>query len=435
MGSLKKYLTIFVAFSATSLSSCGGRLVSQQPLENNNGSAGKNQLIIKRKIPDFESNSLSTFSKHRIKSINKLGVEVIQVPPDISVKEYMREIASDPTVEYVEPNYIRRIAMLDPIEDAKFSNDILDNQNLLQKNDSTKRPENMFNDPNIKQQYGLISVNAAKAWGVSTGSEKVIVAVIDTGVDLEHPDLKGNLVKGFTTVKGIFSPNDDNGHGTHVSGIVAALSNNSTGISGLAPKCKIMPIKVLSGKGEGNDSDIAEGIIWSVDHGANIINLSLGGGGSGKTLENAMTYAYKNNVLVIAAMGNNGSNVKTYPAAYKNVIAVAATDSKNKVAPFSNYGEWVSVSAPGLKIYSTFPTYKVELSRYNIDTTYGTLSGTSMATPYVAGLAALIYSKNPSMNRSDVRKKIEQYTLDIDKKGFDDFSGTGLIDAYKSLVN
>lgn len=148
-----------------------------------------------------------------------------------------------------------------------------------------------------------------------------------------------------------------------------------------------------------------------------------------------MTYAYKNNVLVIAAMGNNGSNVKTYPAAYKNVIAVAATDSKNKVAAFSNYGEWVSVAAPGLKIYSTFPTYKVELSRYNITPTYGILSGTSMATPFVAGLAALIYSKNPNLNRADVRKKIEQYAIDVDKKGFDDFSGTGLIDAYKSISN
>jgi type VII secretion-associated serine protease mycosin len=292
----------------------------------------------------------------------------------------------------------------------------------------------MFNDPDIELQYGLSIVKANSAWQITTGLPQINIAVVDTGVDLNHPDLKDNLSRGYTSVKGTTSANDDNGHGTHVSGIIASIANNQIGGVGLSPKCKIMPVKSLSEKGEGNDSDIAEGIIWAVDNGANIINLSLGGPSAGKTLENAIKYAYNSNVLVVAAMGNNGQRVKNYPAAYKNVIAVGATDQNNKSASFSNYGDWISVSAPGLKIHSTFPTYKVELSRFNLPTSYASMSGTSMAVPFVSSLAGLIMSKYPTIKRADIRKKIETSSFDVDKNGYDEFFGYGIIDAQKALT-
>lgn len=433
-----KKAVIYTMLSIFTLTS-GCRGVNNAIIDNDQTiKANANQVIIRRKLnpsASASSNTVNILAENRVKSIRSLGVEIVKVPNGITIEEYIKKLSEDPTIEYVEPNYIRRIAL--------FEDDFVAQQTqIFNANDDLKSYINysssstfktLFNDPDIKLQYGLQNININKAWDISKGDEKVIVAVVDTGVDLNHPDLKDNLVKGYTTIKGTTSANDDNGHGTHVAGVISAITDNGIGVAGVAPKCKVMPIKVLSGKGEGNDSDIAEGIIWAVDHGAKIINLSLGGVGAGKTLENAITYAYKSNALVIAAMGNNGANVKNYPAAFKNVIAVGASDVKNKVAPFSNYGDWISVTAPGLKIYSTFPSYKVELSKYNLGEAYGILSGTSMATPFVAGLAGLIWSKNKTFTRADVRKKIEQNSTDIDQKGIDQFSGVGLIDAYKAL--
>lgn len=436
---LTKKVALYITLCSFTVSSGCGRGISQIKLADENISgAAKNQIIIKRKLNDLSSakSTITISAKDKVKSIKPLGVEIVQVPDNISVKDYMQKLSTDPTIEYMEPNYIRKVAMLE--ED--YSKNQLENlkeyinSNIHQSMSPLKIFEAGFNDPDLKLQYGITSINAQNAWSITKGDESIIIAVVDTGVDLNHPDLEANLVKGYTTVKGTLSPNDDNGHGTHVSGVIGAIADNGIGVAGLAPKCKIMPIKVLSAKGDGNDSDIAEGIVWAIDHGAKVINLSLGGGGAGRTLENAMLYAYNSNVLVIAAMGNNGANVKNYPAAYKNVVAVGASDVKNRIAPFSNYGDWISVTAPGLKIYSTFPTYKVELSRYNLSTSYAILSGTSMSVPYVSALAALILSKNKNLSRAEVRKKIEQNTIDIDKKGFDESSGFGLIDASKSLI-
>ncbi len=434
---LKKQGIICFIITALFINGCGGVLPQNNPTNQQNEERGSTntELLVKRKISSLENtgSKKALILKNKLKSIKPLGVEVIKVPDGISVKDYIKELAKDPTIEYVEPNYIRKITLSEEsfAENSKF--DLQDYLAQKIKPSVVKTASRMFNDPDMKLQYGLDNINADKAWSTTTGNSEVIIAVVDTGVDLSHPDLQENLVNGYSTVKGTSSPNDDNGHGTHVAGIVAALSNNSRGVAGLAPKCKVMPIKVLSAKGDGNDSDIAEGVVWAVDHGAKIINLSLGGSGAGRTLENAMLYAYNSNVLVIAAMGNNGKKVKTYPAAFKNIIAVGATDIKNKIAPFSNYGEWISVSAPGLKIHSTFPTYKVELSRYNLSSSYAVLSGTSMAVPFVAGLAALIMSKNKDLNRAEVRKKIETGCNDIESPGFDEFSGAGLIDASKAL--
>ncbi len=400
------------------------------------------EIIIKRNLSESASASISSmkiYSKsEKIKKVGSLGVEVVRVPENATLETALEELRANSNIEYAEPNYKRKMSISDDVfKDYKpidIKEELLKNFSL-DKQSKIFSASTFFNDPDIKLQYALESVEAEKAWKINEGNQSVIVAVTDTGADLNHPDLKDNLVQGFTAINGTTSPNDDNGHGTHVSGIISAISNNQKGGVGLAPKCKVMPIKVLAASGQGNDSDIAEGIVWAVDHGAKIINMSLGGPEEGKTLENAMKYAYNSNVLVVAAMGNNGKKIKNYPASYKNIIAVGATNEKNQIASFSNFGDWISVSSPGFKIYSTFPSYKVDLSKLGLTANYTVLSGTSMSTPYVSALAALVWSKNLNMSRADVRKKIEKNSFDLDKKGFDELSGFGLISAYKSLLN
>jgi len=397
--------------------------------------AERSQVIIKRKpgstISGVDSESISSYRV--IKKIKPLGIEVIDVPEGKTVEAFIKELYLDSSLEFAEPNYLRKISLADETFFPNYVPNLTDylKTNLLKESSVISRVLST-KDPDRKLQYGLDKINADKAWPITSGSENVVIAVLDSGVDLNHPDLKKNLTRGFTAINGTNSANDDNGHGTHVAGIIGAAANNQGGI-GLAPECKIMPVKVLAAKGSGTDSDIAEGVIWAVDHGAKVINLSLGGEGAGKTLENAMKYAYNNNVLVVAAMGNNGSRLKTYPAGYNNIVAVGATDINNKVTSFSNFGDWISVSAPGLKIHSTFPTYKVELNRYNLTNGYASLSGTSMATPYVSALAGLLISQNAQIKRADIRKRIENTANDIDQTNFDDFSGFGIIDAYKAL--
>lgn len=385
------------------------------------------EIIIKRKS-NLNSNNYKVRinSKNYVKNVKPLGVDIVKVPSGENLEDYIRYLSTDPSIEYVEPNYKRKISI--------FEEDLGKNSSSTKISSNLNIFKSMFNDPDIELQYGLSIVKANSAWQITTGLPQINIAVVDTGVDLNHPDLKDNLSKSYTSVRGTNSANDDNGHGTHVSGIISGIANNERGGVGLSPKCKIMPVKSLSGKGEGNDSDIAEGIIWAVDNGANIINLSLGGAGAGKTLENAIKYAYNSNVLVVAAMGNNGQRVRNYPAAYKNVIAVGATDQNNKSASFSNYGDWISVAAPGLKIHSTFPTYKVELSRFNLPPNYAAMSGTSMSVPFVSSLASLVMSKYPAIKRSDIRKKIETSSIDVDKNGYDEFFGYGVIDAQKALI-
>jgi len=265
------------------------------------------------------------------------------------------------------------------------------------------------NDPFFPYQYGPQKVQAPDAWDVTTSNGNIKIAIVDTGIQLNHPELSIKLWPGYNFVDGNLVPNDGNGHGTHVAGIAAALTENGLGIAGMAPSASIIPVRALDNSGNGLLSNIANAITYSTNAGAKVINLSLGSTQSSITLENAVNYAWSQGVVVIAAAGNEASSTPTYPAAYQNVIAVASTDSNDQKSDFSNFGTWVDVAAPGSTILSTY-----------IGSYYAYLSGTSMAAPHVSGLAALLAAQGKT--NLQIRNTI-QSTCDV-------VPGTGLYWTY-----
>lgn len=279
------------------------------------------------------------------------------------------------------------------------------------------------NDPAYATyQWGLPQVHAAEAWGVTTGLASVRIAVLDTGIDTSHPDLAGKVVAtaNFTSSTTL---GDVYGHGTHVAGIAAAATNNGIGVAGLGFNSTLQSVKVLGDDGSGYLSWVASGVVWATDHGARVINMSLGTTASSSTLQDAVSYAWSRGVVVVAAAGNNANSTPFYPAAYSNVIAVAATDSADQLATFSNYGSWVSVAAPGVNIYSTLKAGG-----------YGYKSGTSMASPLVAGLAALEIARAADKNGSgytndEVRSCLSSGADPIASTG----TGSGRVNAFRSV--
>lgn len=245
------------------------------------------------------------------------------------------------------------------------------------------------NDPHYGEQWGLPVVGLPEAWD-SLPSRTVIVAVIDSGVCLSHPDLQGRLVGGYDFVDDDTDPSDIYGHGCGVAGVIAANSNNGIGISGVAPNANIMPLRVLDGSGLGSYSNIANAIIYAADNGADIINLSLAGTSSSAILEASIAYAIQRGVVVIAAAGNFGSDRTFYPAAYPSVIAVGAIDVDLTRSRFSNFGPDVDVYAPGRDILTT-----------NMAGGYDFQSGTSFAAPIVAGITAMSETMNTPLNTED----------------------------------
>jgi thermitase len=261
-------------------------------------------------------------------------------------------------------------------------------------------------DPLFGSQWDMVKVQAPQAWEVTTGSASINIAILDTGVDLDHPDLANKIISNINFSS---SPTVDDvyGHGTHVAGIAAAMTNNGIGVAGLGYSAAIMNVKVMGDTGTGTYSAIASGIIWAADNGADVINMSLGGSSASSILQDAVNYAWSKGVVVVAAAGNSGSTAPMYPACYTDCMAVAATDAIDGKASWSNYGDWVDVAAPGVCIYSTLK-----------DNNYGYKSGTSMASPHVAGLAALVFATVSDANgdgklNDEVRTRIEANCDDI----------------------
>jgi hypothetical protein len=288
-----------------------------------------------------------------------------------------------------------------------------------------EQPVAQLGDPMRSQQWALDQTSFEATWPAEQGSG-VTVAVVDTGVLGSHEDLAGAVVPGTDLASDAHTVDphgtgmvDPSGHGTHVAGVIGARTNNGVGISGAAPAVKIMPVRVLDGHGSGVASDVAEGIIWAADHGARVINLSLGGGPS-PGMQTAMQYAHDKRAVVLAAAGNayQQGNAPTYPAAYPEAIAVAAVNQSLGHASFSNTGSYVDVAAPGEMILSTYGTGRHE---------YAWMSGTSMATPYASAAAALIVGADSSLSAGDVRHFLESTTRDLGSPGRDNTFGYGLV--------
>lgn len=279
-------------------------------------------------------------------------------------------------------------------------------------------PEGLL-DPLLSSQWGLKTLVASTIWTLTQGAG-VTVAVVDTGVNGKHPDLGGRVLAGYNVVSDTNAGNTDaDGHGTHVAGIIAATANNGIGVAGLAPKTQILPVKVVDSKGASNTGYLAEGIVWAANHGAKVINISMGGSASDPNLNSAVQYAWSKNVVIAAAAGNEkkSGNKAHYPAAFPNVLGVGAVDSSWKVASFSNTGSYVDLVAPGVKIESTYTS-----------PTYALMTGTSMATPYVAAAAALTVAKEGAgYTAKSVVKNILASAKDIGAGGWDTSSGFGMV--------
>ena len=249
-------------------------------------------------------------------------------------------------------------------------------------------------------QWGPSAVSAPAAWDITQGDTSTLIAIVDTGVDATHPDLAEKIVGEYSLTGKV---KDGFGHGTHCAGIAAAATNNSTGVAGMCPNCKILSVKVLDDNGSGYMSDVADGITYAADHGAQVISLSLGGSGHSETLRAALDYALNHNALPVCAMGNSSATSALEPAYWGSCLSVVAVDSNGNKASFSNYGTRADVSAPGVGILSTMPTYSTYLSNNGYKTNYDALSGTSMATPMVAGIAGLVRSRNPGLTPTQTK--------------------------------
>lgn len=294
------------------------------------------------------------------------------------------------------------------------------------------------NDPNFNVEWGLhntgqsipnsgagtpdADIDAPEAWALATGGNNRILAVIDSGVYVNHPELAGKTLPGWNSVLNNTDVTDSCNHGTHVAGTAGANTNNGVGVAGVSWGVRIMPVKVLTGCG-GTEQQCGNGIIWAADNGANIGTMSLQYYSGTTYFRDCVNYAYGKGVLLIAATGNSQGNNVAYPAKFPNCMGVGATTNKDAIASFSNYGAEVDVSAPGQDVYSL-----------NNSGGYMYLSGTSMATPHTSGLASLIWSINPNLTPDDIAQILKSTADDKGSAGWDQFFGWGRINAYQAVL-
>jgi serine protease len=298
------------------------------------------------------------------------------------------------------------------------------------------------NDPSYERQWNLKMIDMPKAWDASRG-KGVIVAVLDTGIAYEDhddfkqvPDLKGaKFVKGYDFVNDDEHANDDHGHGTHVAGTIAQTTNNAEGVAGVAFEATLMPVKVLNHFGSGTSADIADAIRWAADHGAKVINMSLGGGGYSQVMASAVEYARKKGVTVVAAAGNGGRARVEYPAAYPGAVAVSAVGPEGTLAPYSSYGKELDIAAPGgdKRRGDEGGVLQNTIDPRNPSrAVYASYQGTSMATPHVAAVAALLYAAGAS-GPDAVEKALYAGAKQMDGQAWTEKYGHGLLNARASL--
>jgi thermitase len=380
------------------------------PPESSEGEVPEGDLLVKFR-PDAPASEIARLHASAnaafVSEVADLGVKRLRVPPG-HVRASVAEFQASPAVEFAE---------VDSAVQTQFS-----------PNDpyyAGAYPTTRFG--NITQ-WAPQAVSAPAAWDITQGDPAVVIAIVDTGVDAQHPDLAAKIVGG-TSLLG--SGKDQFGHGTHVAGIAAASTNNGTGVAGICPRCSIMPVRVLDANGSGSMSDVAAGIVYAANNGARVINLSLGGPSTSQTLRAALEYAVAHKALPVAAMGKSYTPQALEPAYWYSALSVGAVDQSGTKADFSNYGAKTDVDAPGVAVLSTMPTYPVTLNQTYAQN-YDALSGTSMATPVVSGVAGLVLSRNPSLSAAQVKGIIEATAGD--GKSFNTNTGFGLVNAAKAVA-
>ncbi|HYP24189.1 MAG TPA: S8 family serine peptidase [Actinomycetota bacterium] len=291
------------------------------------------------------------------------------------------------------------------------------------------------NDPLLSRQWAFDELEFPKAWELEAGATSpVVVAVVDSGVEATHPDLEGRLVEGRDFLAQDDTPDDPNGHGTGVSGIIAANTDNREGIAGMSWGAKVMPLQTCGETGTCSMFAVVQAIVWAAAHDAQVVNLSLGGAlpSCGRTLAAAASFAEARGTLLVAASGNSAQNGNPagYPAACDGFMAVGATDVLNRWAAFSQYGPHLSVAAPGVAVMTSWSTETSPKTSRG----YAIVDGTSFAAPHVSGLAALLWSRHPDWTPAQVRARIEQSAIDLGPEGHDPWYGYGRIDLRRALA-
>lgn len=377
-------------------------------------------------------------NEQELLKIDLSNVYKISFDKKVSINNIIGEISKDLSIEYAEPNYIYRTQAMpnDPYYLDHYPDHVGDR------------------DPNWNPPYDYLwdmkKIKVAEAWNTTSGSEDVMIAVIDTGVDYNHPELQGKVVLGHDYANNDEDPMDDNGHGTHCAGTIAAKANNSIGIVGVCPNCKILAIKALDNSGSGSLFDLSQAIREASNKNARVINASWGAEISGDlVIDEAIEYARSLGTIMIAAAGNENADTKFfYPASNPGVIAVSATDQNDQKASFSNYGDRIDVSAPGgmgneFDGQSRAGANILSLRARGIDPygdgktivgqEYLRLRGTSMAAPHVSGLVGLLFSFRPDWQIEEVRQVVRSSADDIGAEGWDIYNGYGRINVFRAI--
>ncbi|MCM8771600.1 MAG: S8 family peptidase [Candidatus Omnitrophica bacterium] len=369
------------------------------------------EFIVQYRPEKTSLTEIKSFFISKNLEIKKVGVYApIVVCKGRNLEEVKSKLLPNPNIVSIEPNYIAYLP------EPCYSGELKQNENieiLTQTSDSL-----------LSYQWGYYKIWAHLTKDVPSNAPTI--AILDTGVWYDHPDLKGKVIKGPDFVNGDNDPLDDHGHGTHVAGIAAAISNNGIGIAGISPKSKIYAVKVITAQGWATYADIVDGIYHVSNRSdVKIINMSFGGPHS-QILENMINYAFSKGKILVAAAGNENTSIPSYPAGYDCVIAVAASDEYDWKADFSNYGNWVDIAAPGVDIISTVPGYI-----YGID--YGIWDGTSMAAPFVSGACARILAQYPNLTNIQVEQILKNNGDNLPPLRWPEGTNFKRLNLYKSL--